>query len=308
MFDLKKQRINQFFISLFLFFVFSILFYFKIVFSDQEDLDKNTNDYNDNNLKATLVINTIPNSCSVYVDNVFIGNTPLRKEISPGQHLIRVSYDDNYVSEFIKLIAFAKHTYKYDIKLKYTSIGAYRKAQEYLNQENYLYSREFFLLSTKSYGKLIPEAYFYAGYISFILKEFDKAEKYLLEYISYNSSSLSSWFMLGESRNTLSKISLAIACYKEALKIIYPKTTTILNSTYATYEEQKKLENQIIKNPTLENYVKLARIYELKGDLKSSLYYYRKAVMLFNIDISNPYIRKSELENEEEKEGVSEQK
>jgi tetratricopeptide (TPR) repeat protein len=114
--------------------------------------------------------------------------------------------------------------------------------------------------------------------------------------------------MLGESRNTLSKISLAIACYKEALKIIYPKTITILNSTYATYEEQKKLESQIIKNPTLENYVKLARIYELKGDLKSSLYYYRKAVMLFNIDISNPYIRKSELENEQENGEINIQK
>jgi len=308
MFDLKKIKINQFFIFLFLVFVFSVLFYFKIVFSDQKEPSEGNNDYSGNNLKAILIINTVPINCSVYVDNVFIGNTPLRKEISPGQHLIRVSYDDNYVSEFIKIIAFAKHTYKYDIKLKYTSIGAYRKGRQYLKQENYLYSREFFLLSTKSYGKLIPEAYFYAGYISFILKEFDKAEKYLLEYISYNSSSLSSWFMLGESRNTLSKISLAIACYKEALKVIYPKTTTILNSTYATYEEQKRLENQIIKNPTLENYIKLARIYELKGDLKSSLYYYRKAVMLFNIDISNPYIRKSEVEDEEENVGFSEEK
>jgi preprotein translocase subunit YajC len=47
MFDLKKLKINQFFISLFLFFVLSILFYFKIVFSDQEKVGKNTNDYND---------------------------------------------------------------------------------------------------------------------------------------------------------------------------------------------------------------------------------------------------------------------
>lgn len=283
-------------------FVFFILIYFikNVVYSNQVN-EENQEDYNDNKLKAVLIINTVPSNCSVYVDNVFIGNTPLRAEISPGQHLIKVSYDDNYVSEFIKLIAFAKHTYKYDIQLKYTSLGAYKKAKNYLEQENYLYSREYFLLSTKSYGKLIPEAYFYAGYISFILKEFDKAEKYLLQYISYNSSSLSSWFMLGESRNTLNKISLAIASYKEALKIIYPKTNNIFNSTYATYEEQQKLEKEIIKKPTLDNYIKLARIYELKGDLKSALYYYRKAVMLFNIDISDPYMKKNDIIEDEEK-------
>ncbi len=282
-------------------FIFFILIYFikKIAYSDQEN-QENQENYNHNKLKAILIINTIPSNCSVYVDNIFVGNTPLRTEISPGQHLIRISYDDNYVSEFIKLIAFAKNTYKYDIQLKYTSIGAYRKAKNYLEQENYLYAREYFLLSTKSYGKLIPEAFFYSGYISFILKEFDKAEKYLLNYISYNSSSLSTWFMLGESRNTLNKISLAIASYKEALKIIYPKTNNIFNSTYASYEEQQKLEKEITKKPTLDNYIKLARIYELKGDLKSALYYYRKAVMLFNIELSDPYIKKTNiLENEE---------
>ncbi|MGB9638844.1 MAG: PEGA domain-containing protein [bacterium] len=297
MFNLQNKKNRYLLIFFILNFSFFILFYLiKNSVYSQDNYQNDNNDNNDNNLKATIVVNTIPTNCSVYVDNVFIGNTPLRKEISPGQHLIRISYDDNYVSEFIKLIAFAKHTYKYDIKLKYTSIGAYRKAQNYLQEQNYLYAREYFLLSTKSYGKLIPEAYFYAGYISFILKEFDKTEKYLLNYISYNSYSLSSWFMLGESRKTLNKISLAIASYKEALKIVYPKINNIFNSVYVTYDEQKKLEKEIVKNPTLDNYIKLARIYELKGDLNSALYYYRKALMLFNIEISNPYIKKSEID------------
>mgnify|MGYP001774093559 CR=1 FL=1 len=289
----KIKKVFNFVLIVFWLYLFLLITQIELhVYSQEEE---------DTKLKAVLIVNTVPSNCSVYVDNVFIGNTPLRAEISPGQHLVRISYDDNYVSEFIKLIAFAKHTYKYDIQLKYTSIGAYRKAWNYFEQENYLYAREYFLLSTKSYGKTIPEAYFYAGYISFILKDFQKAEKYLLEYISYNSKSLSTWFMLGESRNTLNKISLAIASYKEGLKIIYPKTVNILNSTYASYEEQKNLEKEILKRPTLENYIKLARIYELKGDLKSSLYYYRKAIMLFNIEISNPYIKgKTNSEDEEE--------
>lgn len=295
MFNLKSKK--NYYISFFLILNISFFILYYLIKNVTYSEDNYPDNYQDNssNLKATIVINTVPTNCSVYVDNVFIGNTPLKKEISPGQHLIRISYDDNYVSEFIKLIAFAKHTYKYDIKLKYTSIGAYRKAQNYLEEQNYLYAREYFLLSTKSYGKTIPEAYFYAGYISFILKEFDKTEKYLLNYISYNSNSLSSWFMLGESRKTLNKISLAIASYKEALKVVYPKTNNIFNSIYPTYEEQKKLEKEIIKNPTLDNYIKLARIYELKGDLNSALYYYRKALMLFNIEISNPYIKKTDI-------------
>ncbi|MCX7758459.1 MAG: PEGA domain-containing protein [bacterium] len=244
---------------------------------------------NDDNLTARLVIVSDPSPAAVYINNVFKGNTPLDLEISPGQHRIRIAIDENYVPEFINLVAFAKNKYEYNVKLNLTSYGAYRAAQYYHTIGDLEKARDYYLLSTKSFGKTIPEAYFYAGYIDFILKDFQEAEDNLISYISYNSKSVSTWCILGEVRNTLSKKNLSIASYKECLKILYPKTQDILNSTRVSQDELDRLKKDIIKYPTLENYIRIARIYEQKGDFDNSIYYYRKAVFFFDIDLEKPY-------------------
>jgi len=261
---------------------FLFLFVFLISFLVLSEEDKNEK------LTAKLVIVTDPSPADVYINNVFKGSTPLSIEIPPGQHRIRISIDENYVPEYITLVAFAKNKYEYNIKLNLTSKGAYKAAQYYYNNNNLEKAKYYFILSTESFGKLIPEAYFYIGYISFLLKQFEDAQTYLLKYISYNSKSISTWFLLGEIRNTLGNKNLAIASYKECLKIIYPKTQDILNSTKISNQELKKLREEIIHKPTLDNYIKIARIYEQKGDLDSSIYYYRKAIFFFDIDINNP--------------------
>lgn len=244
---------------------------------------------NDEDLSAALIISSDPSAASVYINNVFKGNTPLRIEIPPGQHRIRIAVDENYVPEYITLIAFAKHRYEYNVKLNLTSKGAYKAAQYYHNLNELEKARDYYILSTKSYGKVIPEAYFYAGYIDFLLKNFESAESNLLNYISYNSRSVSTWYILGEVRNTLNKKNLAIACYKECLKILYPKTQDILNSTKISQNELERLKKDIIKYPTLENYIRIARIYEQKGDYDNSIYYYRKAIFFFDLDLNKPY-------------------
>ncbi|MEN3014456.1 MAG: PEGA domain-containing protein [bacterium] len=242
----------------------------------------------DDDLKARLVIITTPSPAAVYINNVYKGNTPLDIKIDPGQHKIRIAIDENYVPEFISLVAFAKNKYEYNVTLKLTSKGAYTAAQYYHQKGDLQRARDYYLTSTQSYGKLIPEAYFHAGYIDFILKNFEKAEESLLNYISYNPRSISTWYILGEIRNTLNKKNSSIASYKECLKVIYPKTQDILNSTKVTNEELQRLRKEIVKHPTLDNHIRLARIYEQKGDLDNAIYYYRKAVFFFDIDIEKP--------------------
>lgn len=240
-------------------------------------------------LTARLVIVSEPLNAAVFINNVFKGNTPLDIEISPGQHKIRIALDDNYVPEYITLIAFAKNKYEYNIKLSLTSKGAYKAARYYHNLGDLEKAKYYYVLSTKSYGKTVPEAYYYLGYINFLLKNFEESEKNLINYISYNSSSVSTWFLLGEIRNTIDKKNLAIASYKECLKILYPKTESILSSVPITQAELDKLKKDVLIYPTLDNYIKIARIYEQKGDFENSIYYYRKAVFFFEINLNDPY-------------------
>ncbi|MCS7164908.1 MAG: PEGA domain-containing protein [Candidatus Calescibacterium sp.] len=240
-------------------------------------------------LRARLVIVSDPSPAAVYINNVFVGNTPLDIEISPGQHRIRIAIDENYVPEYITLVAFAKNKYEYKVNMNLTSQGAYRAAEHYHKLGDLQKARDYYILSTTSFGKTIPEAYFYAGYIDFLFKNFEKAEENLLSYISYNSKSASTWYVLGETRNTLGKKNLAIACYKECLKVLYPKTQNLLNSVKVSSEELEKLKKEIINYPTLDNYIRLARIYEQKGDLENSIYYYRKAIFLFDLNLNEPY-------------------
>lgn len=242
----------------------------------------------DDSLNAKLVIFSDPSPAAVYINNVYKGNTPLNLDIPPGQHRIRVAIDENYVPEYITLVAFAKNKYEYNIKLNLTSKGAFNAAKYYQSIGELEKAKDYYLLSTKSYGKPIPEAFYWAGYIAFILQRFSEAEEILLNYISYNSKSTSTWYMLGEIRNTINKKNLAIASYKECLKILYPKTQDILNSTKISNEELEKLKKLILNYPTLDNYLRIARIYEQKGDLENSIYYYRKSIFFFDIDLSQP--------------------
>lgn len=267
--------------------VLLFLFIFKLTHSNEEDL------------KARLVITSNPSGAAVFINNIFRGNTPLDIEIPPGQHRIRIAIDENYVPEYITLVAFAKNKYQYNVDLKLNSRGAYKIARNYHNQGDLQKAKYYYLLSTQSYGKTITEAYYYAGYIDFLLKNFEEAEKNLLNYISYNSKSVSTWFLLGEIRNTINKKNLAIASYKECLKVLYPKTASLLLSTPVTQSELDRLKKEILIYPTLDNYIKIARIFEQKGDFENAIYYYRKAVFLFDIELDKPYSLSLKENNED---------
>ncbi|MFN3994999.1 MAG: PEGA domain-containing protein [bacterium] len=264
-----------------------LLFVFKLIYSNEEKLT------------SRLKITSTPSAAAVFINNVFKGNTPLDIEIPPGQHRIRIAIDDNYVPEYITLIAFAKNTYEYNINLKLNTRGSYRAATRYYIEGDLQKAKYYYLLSTKSYGKTIPEAYYYAGYIDFLLKNFEESEKNLLNYISYNSKSVSTWFLLGEIRNTINKKNLAIASYKECLKILYPKTESLLLSTPITQNELERLKKEILIYPTLDNYIKIARIFEQKGDFENAIYYYRKAVFFFEIELDKPYSFSTKENNED---------
>ncbi len=242
---------------------------------------------NDSDLKARLVIFSDPTNASVYINNVYRGNTPLDMQIDPGQHRIRIAIDENYVPEFITLVAFAKNKYEHNIKLNLTSKGAYKAARFYHQSGDLQKAKYYYVLSTKSFGKTIPQAYYYAGYIDFLLKDFENSEKNLIDYVSYDPRSFQTWYLLGEVRNTLNKKNLAIASYKECLKILYPKTTDIFNSVKISQNELERLRKEILVYPTLDNYIRIARIYEQKGDLENSIYFYRKAIFFFDIDLED---------------------
>ncbi|MFP4496757.1 MAG: tetratricopeptide repeat protein [Vulcanimicrobiota bacterium] len=269
--------------------IISLMLNIGILFAQQPDTEKEM---------VKLNVTSTPSNATLVVDRVIRGITPIIIEVERGEHLIRVSVDENWQPFIVNKVI--DKDYNLDVKLIPKSSYSYEKGKEAFNKGDYATARENFENSVKVESKITPEAYFFLGILDKKKDDFIGMEKHLKEYIDLNPPHgefirtvpsiypepvnygvLIAHYLLGDYYKENYNWAQAATTYKLAI----PNREAYINKDLKpTFDNIRKYRDITKKNP--ENYkslVQLAYLYELKGMLFQSMMAYRDSVnLIFN--------------------------
>jgi len=246
--------------------------------------------------KIKLTITSDPLGATVAVDRAIQGNTPLTLELTPGEHIVRVSLDENWIP-FIDTRNF-EQDYELKVTLKRTNEYSYQLGKEAFAQGDYTGSREYLKESLNTQGKIQPDALFFLGVMDYKEKKFEDMEKNLRNYIQQNppsgdfvksypelSSSSPNWavfvshFLIGGYYQEGYKWGEAATMYKLSI----PSYKDFIDKEMkVSYDNIKILRDKVNKNPgDIKSLFQLGYLYEMKGMLFQSMMSYRDGAVCF---------------------------
>lgn len=243
--------------------------------------------------KVSLSVVSEPDGATLVVDQVIRGNTPITIEVEKGVHLIRVSFDENWIP-YIKRKEITRDT---DLKITLSPRArvVFQKGKEAFLNRDLESAKEYLENSLNLRGKIVPEAYFYLAFIHKKQDNPEMMEKYLKKYVylnpphgemvtifprisdkAHNYAVKLSFFYLGEIYRKRFDWDNAATAYKLAIP---DRESFIDKNVEPTYENIRELRKICNKNPgDFRSLFQLGYLFELKGKLFQAMVAYRDGV------------------------------
>ncbi|MHB2016349.1 MAG: PEGA domain-containing protein [Candidatus Xenobia bacterium] len=225
----------------------------------------------------------------VFVDRTLVGNAPIEVEEPAGEHLVRISIDENWFPYEKTVTIKPGERVTVTARLRRSSAAAYRAGLDAFNGGHWEDAWRDFRESLSSPGKTNPDAWFYLGMIEEQAQQNPDALRDYSQFAQFRNDYPAVFYHLGKVRQALGQDGPAATAYKLALLHVEPSDQALLQSAPPPTSENIA---QLRRSGETSAQVQLAYLLELKGNLAEARDLYRqlteRAALAHQVDLNLP--------------------